>query len=513
MAGVLVIPHEEDIDPKAARDLRTPDRTDLRLVVWVGKLLEARTFASGDRIDEDHRIDAPEHQRIKDLSPVQPGDLLDKQALDEYTARLSRHPGRSVDIALSQAREPGGVYLDYLVAEDRPWSAYAQVSNTGTNETTKWRQRFGFAHNQVTGRDDIFRVDYITGDFDEVQAVYGSYEAPLGPVDRIRGNVGGSYSEYDASEFGFVQSKFHGEQWNAHAQVLANVFQWGDLFVDLIGGLRFDNNKTKNEPFPGSKTTADTNFFFPEVGLRVERVTDTTAVRGFLSTEFNIADVADTSLNEMNEMGRPGLNQKDFKILRWNVFGSAYLEPLFNPSGYDDPSTPATSTMAHEIFLQTRGQYTFGERVIPQYTGVVGGLNSVRGYKQSIATGDKAILGRAEYRFHLPRVLPIEPIPLRLPWIGEFRVAPQQVYGRPDWDLILRAFCDAARTTSAKGIPGEGNNTLVGVGLGVELRIMSHLFVSFDWGHALTEVRNGDKAQDGVKSHSNEYHFLTTLVY
>ena len=51
-------------------------------------------------------------------------------------------------IAVSQSQVPGGVVLDYLVSEAKPWTVYAQASNTGTKETESWRERFGFIHNQ-----------------------------------------------------------------------------------------------------------------------------------------------------------------------------------------------------------------------------------------------------------------------------------------------------------------------------------------------------------------------------
>ena len=98
------------------------------------------------------------------------GDLLFRDELDRYVKQLNRHPGRRVDVTLTPTVEPGGVFVDYLVAEDRPWTSYWQWSDTGTDATTDNRQRFGFQHVQLTGADDILRVDYVTGEFDEVNA-------------------------------------------------------------------------------------------------------------------------------------------------------------------------------------------------------------------------------------------------------------------------------------------------------------------------------------------------------
>lgn len=511
LAGVLVLPHEEDIDPRASRDLRPEDRTSLRIVIWTGRLLEFRTFASGDRIPEDERVDNAAHQRIKANSPVQPGDLLRKRELDDYVARLNRNPARSVDTALSAAGEPGGVYLDFLVAENRPFNAYVQGSNTGTEQTTDWRERFGLSHNQLTGRDDILQLDYITGGFSEVHAVFGSYEAPIWSWDWLRARLGGAYSQYDASELGFLESRFEGEQWDVNTQFIANIWQWGDLFVDLFAGARFQRVRTDSQPivgFPEADVTGESDFFLPELGMRVARVTRESTLRAAVSGEWNVAAIAGTDSSGLADMGRSFVDEENFELMRWNLFASFFLEPLVNRAAYDDPGTPRSSTLAHEIALSSSGQWAFDNRLVPAHERIAGGLHSVRGYEQSAVAGDSAALGRAEYRFHLPRALGIRPVPARLPLIGDFRVTPQQVYGLPDWDLILRGFFDAGRVWVSDRQPGEDHETLLGAGLGVELRFLSHLVVSFDWGRALREARGGE-----LEKGNNEYHFVATLIY
>jgi hypothetical protein len=515
VAGVLVVPDDRDVDPSSGRDLRPPGQSELHLVIWLGRLLEFRTFASGERIAEAERIDSPVHQRIKQQSPLQPGDLLRKDDLDAYLARLNRHPGRSVDVTLSAATEPGGVYLDYLVAEGRPYQFYAQVSNTGTRQTTDWRQRFGFQHTQVTNRDDIAKLDYITGDFDTPHAVFGSYDSPIGPWPRLRGRIGGNWAKYDASDFAVVEQLFDGEQWGVSGQLVFNVWQREEFFADVFAGLRYQDVEATNEPFPGDVTDAETQFFFPEFGLVLERETEESIFRLATSFEFNADGVAGTEAEDLLEFGRFDVEETEFKILRWDLFGSVYLEPLLNREGYLDPDTAWDSALAHELQLAFRGQHSFDDRLIPQLQRVAGGLFSVRGYREATSAGDSALLGRFEYRFHLPRVLPIQPTPARLPVIGDFRVAPTQVYGRPDWDLILRTFVDAGRTIQAKRVPGENNETLVSTGLGLELqvfklRFLSNLTLSFDWGHALRDARLDTTNE--VEAGDDRFHFLATIV-
>ncbi|NQT88546.1 hypothetical protein HQ560_17405, partial [bacterium] len=173
LVGIFVAAHPEDL--RGVEDMRAPDQKALRLVVWTGVVTSVRTVAGGDRdIPPEERVGNPRHKRILAGSPVRPYaegdatrlDLLRKQALERYVYRLSRHPGRRVDLSLASDVRPGGVALDYLVNENRPWYAYVQASNTGTKFTSDWRERVGFVHNQLTNNDDIFTLDYITASFE-----------------------------------------------------------------------------------------------------------------------------------------------------------------------------------------------------------------------------------------------------------------------------------------------------------------------------------------------------------
>ncbi len=121
---------------------------------------------------------------------------------------------------------------------------------------------------------------------------------------------------------------------------------------------------------------------------------------------------------------------------------------------------------------------------------------------------DSVVLARAEYRYHLPMALKIRPEPLALPWIGEFQIAPARVYGRPDWDLLLRTFTDVGHATYSDSQGGEADQTLWGAGLGVELVIRRNLSLRLDWAFALDDI-----PEKGVDSGDSELHLLGTLRY
>ena len=109
-AGVLVEPSSRDIDPQTNADIRPSGQEHLHLVIWTGRVTQLRTFASGERVSEQARIDNPRHVRIKDRSPIVPvsadgggGDLLRLGTVEDYLERLNRHPGRRVDVSLVKA--------------------------------------------------------------------------------------------------------------------------------------------------------------------------------------------------------------------------------------------------------------------------------------------------------------------------------------------------------------------------------------------------------------------------
>ncbi|MDH4016983.1 MAG: hypothetical protein OEV20_06570, partial [Actinomycetota bacterium] len=169
-----------------------------------------------------------------------------------------------------------------------------------------------------------------------------------------------------------------------------------------------------------------------------------------------------------------------------------------------------------------RGQYAFDYRLIPQASQVIGGLYSVRGFEQGLAVGDSVYVASAEYRFHIPRALGVRPRPVQLPWIGDFRVAPQQVYGRPDWDLILRGFVDAGGAVRNRrernNAADELNQTLVGAGVGLELNVAGRFRARVDWGRGIYQHRDcigtspACTGSDDIDP-KGELSFLFSLIY
>ncbi len=528
VVGVYVAPHAEDIREETTddgqvvlKDIRG-DRTSLRIVVWIGVVGKLRTIASGSRIPAEDRIDSAKHKWIVENSPIRPAgvgagveklDLLRRDQLDDYVLWLSRHPGRRVDVAVAAAgQERGEVALDFLVSENKPWLTFFQMSNTGTKDTGKWRQRLGFVHNQLSGNDDILTIDYTTANFDDSQALSMRYERPIAGLDRVRWSIHGSWDSFTASDVGQSGLEYTGEGFSFGADLAVNIFQHRELFIDAIAGVKCRHVEVDNKL---ARVEGSALFLLPHVGLRAERTTDTANTYALLDLEWTVDGCHSPDTDDLTELGRLE-PEETWAILRWDASHSFFLEPVLRPEQWRQPDSP-WATLAHEVALAFRGQCPFDSRLVAHAEQTIGGMYTVRGYPESLVAGDTAIVANAEYRWHIPNSFnpmtedPETPSWTRVParvFGQKFQVLPRGPYGRADWDLIFRAFFDVGRTMNSDRLSFEENETLMGTGIGVELKVKQNLSLRVDWGVAL---RHGDSER--VEPGDNRFHVVGTLMY
>ena len=529
LLGVYVRPNPEDIALHDEADLRAPGDFVMGLEISVGRIDDVRTVAVGGRVRTGWRINNPAHRAIRKDSPLGPTlagregttDRIDQRRLEDYLYELNRHPGRQVEAALAASGEGDGVTLDYRVYEERPWSVYAQAGNTGTERTGLWQTRLGYTHRQLTNRDDILSINYLNSDLDNVNSIQAAYEAPwfgaqradwMEPgarepfllkllnrdkipwwgVARLRWNLSGGWTRIrsDVIEqlpggFDAVDSLLSSD-WQIGGGLTYNAFQYRNFFLDLITRVRFRGVQLDNE---SAGNLADVTLAVFDMGFKFDRSNAYSNLFARVVGEYATAlgSAADYAEEFGGGLGRASTDS-DWWVVQFEAGVSQYLEPLLWFRSWRDPNTPRSSTLSHEISLSGRGQYAFDYRLIPQSSQVIGGLYSVRGFPQGVAVGDSVYIGSAEYSFHLPRSLPISREPIDLPWVGDFRLAPQQVYGRPDWDLILRGFIDAGKSIRNNPELASGtelNQFLVGAGAGIEFVYKGNLSVRVDWARGI----------------------------
>ncbi len=512
LLSVYANPDPQDIS-KSGEDLRPEDQTRLRIVVHVAPVGRVKTIASGNRFKRDEKTNLPEHRWIRDQSPLQPGDetfradLLRQDILDRYVYFLNRHPGRRVEATLGDAGS-GNASLGYRVVESKPWTIYAQISNTGTENTDEFRERAGFVHNQLTGSDDILSFDYTTAGFgDDFNDFRTSYERPFFPGSRTRFKVQGYYNESTSSDVGIFDINFESESYGGGASLIHNVYQNGRWFVDLEPGFEIAKETNTNETLG---TEGEDSFVRPQITASLERSGRTANTTASVTAKKNLDRLAGTEQSQIDNLGRQNA-RTDYALINSRISQNFFLEPLIYGKSWEDPSTPQTSTLAHEIQLTGQGQYAFGDRLISQETFLAGGMHTVRGYPESVASGDRGLIGSVEYRFHIPRILPVNKDQEPARFLGQpFRVTPERVFGFPDWDFVLSTFFDYARTLNndTPGVNTSPDETLMSTGIGAEVLLMQHFRLQTSWGYALEDLDNGQ-----AESGDSEFHFLFQVSY
>ncbi len=530
IGGVIVSPSTADIEPGTLADLREGG-TGLLFDVWTARVSRVRSIstyndetlwsklpaswglntpAEWSKPEGEERIDRadPVSTRVRERSPVRAGDperdVIRTDLMERYVHGLTRHPGRRVDIAVGQGERvddnPTAV-VDYLITQGRPWYVIAQVSNTGTKQTNEWREKIQFVHNQLTGRDDILDVQYITAGFDSAHALSGSYEAPLpGLEDDFRFRVFANWNQYTASDVGLQNTQFEGDGWLAGGEIIANVYQSGTFFVDVFAGAKWQSVSVDNTT---AGVRGEEDFFIPRAGISAQHSSMTHRSAGTIAVEGNLADAAGTS-SSLDALGRINADDEWIVVLFDGSY-SRFLDPLFFGDEWNDPQSPR-STLGHELYTGLRGQVSMDARLVPNAEQVVGGLYTVRGYPESVIAADTVVIGTVEYRLHVSSLLPRDPDGMTLGPIEGFKGSPTQAYGRADWGLMLRGFVDAAYTHNVERRLTEENETLVGAGVGIEASLYRNLFLRVDVGVALTETREVD-AGDA------EVHIVATFVY
>ena len=427
--------------------------------------------------------------------------LLNTADIDGYLARLNRFPGRSVAATISAGDDPATLVLDYLVAEEKTFSVFAEVSNFGTESTSKWLERFGAYITQLTNNDDILSIDVLTGNFqDTTNSINGYYDARVGNSKEFRWRVTGNYSDYTAADVGFPQQNFTGTSWGAQGDLIWNCYQSGSLFVDIDLGFRYWSATTQNTFFGFVLSDATSNFITPTVSVNLFDMTPNSSVQASLG--FDYTDPSADQLT-LDELGRLNTSES------WaTIFGSAswstYLDQWFAPSR----DKVATKLPIHELTMRGSGQWAFNYRLTPLAMSTMGGYYTVRGYPQSAIAGDSAAVGSVEYRLHLPRAFESAP-PGPGPDGKPFRWAPDANTGAgPDWDLALVGFVDAGAVWQNQALSYEENATLIGAGVGVECSVRQNLKLIAEYGWALKALES-----DNVAAGNGQFYFLARLTF
>ena len=474
--------------------------------VVAAQLAGVRTIASGERGGETGQaINSSDHATIKTESPLNQGDVMEKEVLEDYLYSLSRFPGRTVSAAVSNEPSSAQVVLDYYVQEKQLFDVYASVSNTGTTETSKYQERVGLLATQLTNNDDILSIDYQNSNFSGTQSVNGYYDARIGTLKDFRWRVTGQWGQYYSSDLGLAAEDFNGNNWGVQGDLIWTFLQKGNSFFDFDAGFKGWNATTQNNLL-GSNGNAD---FMTVSGMFNAIATgETSAIQGSLGAMYTTTNANQQNLDDLGRIN----TSSNWTTLNGSVYGSFYLDPLVDSSW--STSKSLYKPLVHEIFGSLRGQYAFDYRLTPLSQYTMGGLYTVRGFAQSITAGDNALVGTVEYRMHIPRMFSAAVPTGSFPSAAKpFRWAPDSnTGGAPDWDLVFNTFFDAGTVSNNQAYAFEANTPMYSAGVGIDLTILNNISVGVDWGWALNSISN-QSAGVQVDSGSSQFWFTATIIY
>jgi len=452
-----------DIMGKSVARLREAD-SDGILVISVTEgyveKVKAITKRDGKEVQDSRRERLEE--RVRTTSPVQPGEPLKVEKIDEHVAQLNRHPGRHVEAEVRPGQEVGQLELDYLIMEQKPWMVYAQLDNTGTENTTELRERFGLRHYNLTGNDDILAFDYVTGNFQEVHYLLGSYDFRVPGSEVARLKAFGGWSSYKGTELGIFDTEFSGESYQVGGEFRTTLLQRKRLFLDLLAGARYQYIEADNIL---AGTSGDSGFVLPWVGLKLDGRGKYTQGSAGVTAEIGVASA---DKDDLALLGRSEVEDV-WGVIRFDLSMSTYLDPILD-GHFSGPAV-------HELYGAVRGQLApGGQRLVPSFMYPVGGFYSVRGYPESFGSGDTSVVASLEYRLHLLDLL---------------RANKQVNPG--DWDLVLRGFLDGGQVVYNEPLSFESDTTFISTGFGFDLRIMRNFQFRLDLGIPLQAVDNGSE--------------------
>ncbi|NES85605.1 MAG: ShlB/FhaC/HecB family hemolysin secretion/activation protein [Moorea sp. SIO2B7] len=145
-------------------------------------------------------------------------------------------------------------------------------------------------------------------------------------------------------------------------------------------------------------------------------------------------------------------------------------------------------SLATDTLLVLRSNLQMTSRpLVPLEQFTLGGLYSVRGYRQDLLLTDNGVFASAEVRLPILRVDSVE---------GLLQVAPFVDFG-------------VAWNNNDNPIETPAPNTLVSVGLGLQWQMEDNFTARFDWGIPLTDVeRRGDSLQEDGLYFTVNYSFF-----
>ena len=416
---VLVDIPEQDVDKKIVRLSVTEGK------VGTLRVRDSKYFTLG---------------RIKDLAPsVAEGQVPHFPTVQKDIARLNRTADKRVTPVIRAGKKFGTMDVDLNVEDSLPVHASLELNDRYSQDTSRlrlsgmirydnlWQSEHSLSLNFLTSPENasqvqVFSVNYLMrfDNSDMLLALYGvnsnSSVSTVGGVNVLgKGNIFGVRL---IKPLPSLDNFYHSISFGLDYKDIQQTVQFGQAF----------NTPVTYMPF----STVYSATFQDSSGITQLGSGITFGVRGLLAED------------------------SEFKAKRWNTDTNTFAKPNFFVFKADLSRTQALP-LGFQAFAKVDGQFS-GDLLISNEQFLAGGAETVRGYLESQAAGDKAMHSTLE---------------LRTP----------SLFKSVEWlqDLQLSAFYDFARI----GIidPSYGQDTkrmLSGAGFGLRMKAWKRLNVNLD---------------------------------
>ena len=421
----------------AVGQVLSPDGAVVKIQVIEGEVEEIRVTVEG-RLNSDYVRSRLANATIKPLN---------KKLLLKALQLLQLNPLiKTISADLSAGTRPELSVLSVRVQEADSFQIDLFADNGRVPSIGSLQRGIRLNQANLFGFGDGLNVEYVNTDGSN--AVYTNYTIPLNP-DNGTIKLTGRWTETEVIEQPFDLLDITGDSLYFDLSFRQPIIETPtqELALGITASRQESQTSILGEGFslsPGANDNGETRLwvlrFFQEWTQRSSQ--DVLAVR----SQFNFGvDAFDATIN--NE-------PPDSRFFGWQGQGQ-YVRSL------------ATDTL---LVLRSSLQLTT-KPLVPLEQFTLGGLNSVRGYRQDLFLTDNGVFASAELRLPILRVDNVQ---------GLLQIAPFVDFG-------------VAWNDEDNPIQISGPNSLVGTGLGVQWQMGDNFTARFDWGIPLTDVDSRDR--------------------
>lgn len=394
--------------------------------------------------------------RLKaELPEVEEGEVPNIPVLQEQLSAANAMPGRQVDPQFRAGLAPGTVEVDLLVEDERPWGASVEYNDQYNPSTSRTRLVATARYDNLFQRGHSANFQYQTGpeEFDEIQVFSGSYFMPVFG-DALSVVMYYVNSNTDVATIGGLTVVGDGQ--NAGFRGIAAIGDNPNFVQSLMFGADYKN-------FEDVVSLGDAG-----IVTEVEYLTGTLQYRGIA-----VASRSTTSFNVGATFGLDGVlnDQAQFEIKREDTEASFIY--FYGSLEHDRRLTDAGLTLKASVDWQYANLPLISNE---QFT--LGGVQSVRGYRQAEVLADSGV--RASLQLSHP-----------LPYETFLPAAAGVVDG---WEVFT--FVDAGQATVNKPQAGTKGDFLLGsAGVGTRIEFLDRLTARGD----LAYIFDDDPSESRVK--------------